>query len=266
MRKPYQGVLNIVKFNWHFYVLATGAVFIIFFLKNFLSNSFNRDVACNVSTLANIVCLGIILTTFISLYVSYYIYDVSDLYKFIWLEQLSIQGKGVLPYAPTTIANINAGFDETSELLKHKFLKAELMVFDFYDKEKHTEISIERARKAYPPYPNTEKITTNKIPLETATVDIVFLTLAAHEIREFNERVIFFKEVHRILKNEGCVIVTEHLRDLPNFLAFNIGFFHFHSFKTWNNTFKSANFEVSKKIQVTPFVNIFKLEKHGTAS
>ncbi len=258
MRKPYQGVLNIIRFNWHFYVLATVAVFMIFFLKNFLSN----PIKC----LADVLCLGIVLTTFVSLYVSCYIYDVSDLYKLTWLEQLKIQSKGVLQYAPTTIVNINAGFDETSVLLENKYPNSELLVFDFYDPIRHTEISIQRARKAYPPYPNTEKITTNKIPLPNSSVDIVFLTLAAHEIRETNERIVFFNEVHRILRDEGCVIVTEHLRDLPNFLAFNIGFFHFHSVKTWDNTFQSAHFKVSKKIKVTLFVNIFKLEKHGTAS
>ena len=111
MRKPYQGVLNIIRFNWHFYVLAAVSVFIIFFGGDFLSNTFK--------CLADILCLGIVFTTLISLFVSYYIYDVSDLYKLTWLEQLKIQSKGVLQ-APTTIVNINAGFDETSILLESK--------------------------------------------------------------------------------------------------------------------------------------------------
>ena len=258
MRKPYQGVLNIVKFNWHFYVLAALSVVLIYYGGNFLPNPFK--------CLADILCLGIVTTTLVSLFVSYYIYDVSDLYKLTWLEQLEIQSNGVLQYVPTTIVNINAGFDETSVLLESRYPNSELLVFDFYDPIRHTEVSIQRARKAYPPYLNTKKITTNKIPLQNAFADIVFLTLAAHEIRDLNERVIFFKEVRRILKKEGCIIVIEHLRDLPNFLAFNIGFFHFHSIKIWNNTFHSANFKVSKKIKMTPFVNIFKLEKYGTTS
>ncbi len=37
----------------------------------------------------------------------------------------------------------------------------------------------------------------------------------------------FFNELNRVLKPNGQIVVTEHLRDLNNFLAYNIGFFHF---------------------------------------
>ena len=43
------------------------------------------------------------------------------------------------------------------------------------------------------------------------------------------ERTLFFKELHRILKREGELVIVEHLRDLPNFLAYTIGFFHYWS-------------------------------------
>ena len=136
------------------------------------------------------------------------------------------------------MVNIHAGFDETSILLSTKFPDAELIVFDFYDPEKHTEVSIKRARKAYPSYPNTKKIITSTIPLGDSCADKIFVTLAAHEIRDDNERIIFFKELYRILKTGGQIFVTEHHRDLYNFIAYTIGFFHFHSYSTWTNTFR----------------------------
>ncbi len=45
------------------------------------------------------------------------------------------------------ILNINAGFDETSFIIKNNFPNADLNVFDFYDAEIHTEPAIVRARK-----------------------------------------------------------------------------------------------------------------------
>ena len=49
----------------------------------------------------------------------------------------------------------------------------------------------------------------------------------AVEIRNEDEKKLFFKEVCRVLEAEGRVHVVEHLQDLPNFLAFNLGFFSF---------------------------------------
>jgi hypothetical protein len=92
------------------------------------------------------------------------------------------------------------------------------------------------------------------------------LFLAAHEIRNDSERIIFFKELSRILTPEGKVIVTEHLRDIPNFLTYNIGFLHFHSKATWYKTFATAGLAVNKEIKTTPFISTFILTKYGSSA
>lgn len=251
IRKPFQGIGNIVRFNWHFYLLSIGFVVLILILNNYLNEKY--------SIYASIFCFFIVATTLISLVVSYYVYDGSDLYKLTWLDEIMQTEAG-------KIVNINAGFDETSILLKDKFPKAELIVFDFYDPKKHTEISIKRARKAYPPYPNTRSIITSNIPLPDSSIDTIFVTLSAHEIRNDEERIIFFRELKRALKESGQIIVTEHLRDLSNFLAYNIGFFHFYSKSSWLSTFEKADLEIAKEIKITPFISTFILKKYGATS
>ena len=64
----------------------------------------------------------------------------------------------------------------------------------------------------------------------------------------------FFKELQRILKPSGRIIITEHLRDVPNFIAYNIGFFHFFSLKNWMTIFKHSNFKMKKHIKFNLFV------------
>ncbi len=251
VRKRFQGVTNIVRFNWHFYLVAVLAVLLLFVLK-FLSS---RQYALYLNGLA-IVLLA---TTFISLLVSFYIYDVSELYTLNWLDAVNSQADG-------TIVNIHAGFDETSQLLKAKFPDATLLVFDFYDQAKHTEVSIQRARRTYPPFAGTEKIATSHIPLQNYAADVICLILSAHEIRNNKERILFFKELRRIVKPSGKIVVTEHMRDLPNFLAYNIGALHFLSPGCWRDTFKEADLCVSGKVKITPFITTYILTKHGTAS
>lgn len=251
LRKPFQGVLNIIRFNWHYYVLSLTFVTIILLTVN----QFNTTLQVVAST----VVLLIVFTTLTSLAVSFYIYDLSDLYRLSWLDILKSRDK-------EKILNINAGFDETSNLLQHRFPGSELMVADFYDPEKHTEVSIKRARRAYPSYENTKPVATNHLPLPDNSMDKIFAILSAHEIRNADERVTFFKELSRTLAATGRIIVTEHLRDTANFLAYNIGFLHFHSKSTWLKTFKNAGLIVSEEIKVTRFITTFILVKNGTAS
>lgn len=247
-RKPFQGVFNIIRFNWHFYLLSTVLLLALLLLSGFLNSMFQPYLY--------ILIALILLTTGISLFVSFYIYDLSGLYKLNWLN-------GYLEPENSKIVNINAGFDETSGLLRNKFKKAEIIVLDFYDPNKHTEVSIKRARKAYPPYPGTQAVKSVHLPLANNSIDKSFALLSAHEIREENERVAFFKELNRIAKPGGQIFITEHLRDFNNFLAYNFGIFHFHPRSTWIRTFNQAGFKLRKEVKSTPFITTFILESNG---
>lgn len=246
VRKPFQGVWNVVRFNWHFYALSGAGLPALFFFGNFVGEPLHT-----LSRLLFFLALAVVL---ISLAVTFYIYDLSDLYKFDWINTLRKDKDPV-------IVNINAGFDETSVLFENKFESAEMLVFDFYDPRKHTEISIKRARKAHPPYPNTRQISTDSIPLAEDFADQIFAVFSAHEIRDEKERTEFFRELKRVLKPHGQIAVTEHLRDAANFLAYNIGFFHFYSKSAWLKTFQSAGLKVVDEIKITPFISTFILEK-----
>ncbi len=243
-RKPFEGVLNIVRFNWHFYLVAIPAVLFVVYIGWYFSGV--------VSLLHFAAAALAALSIAVSLIASWYIYDRSNLYTLDWLDGFDIP-------APKYIANINAGFDETSALLKNKFPETELDVFDFYDPKKHTEVSIERARNAYPPFPGTRLLDTGKTDLEQGHYDIIFLILAVHEIRENRERINFFRQLKLSLAPNGRIIIVEHQRDIANFMAFNIGFLHFHSPNTWKENFESAGLKLLAVKKLTPFLNIYNL-------
>ena len=214
IRKPFQGITNIVRFNWHFYVLGVAFIGVLHIVKPLAADALHPVIG--------LTGLLVLLSLVISLAVSLYVYDLSGLYKFDWLP-LSISSNA-------TVVNINAGFDETSFILREKYPSIGLAVLDFYDPKKHTEVSIKRARKAYAIYPGTKAIRTSAIALEPRSVDSIFCILSAHEIRSSSERKLFFQQLAGALKKDGQIVVVEHLRDVANFLAYNIGFFSF-SFK-----------------------------------
>lgn len=249
-RKPYQGVFNIVRFNWHFYVIA-GIVILALLAGSVFADKISFWIVVSLAA-------GILMSVAVSLSVSYYIYDRSRLYDFGWL-------RGVAANRTQTVINIHAGFDETSFALKKIFVDATLHVYDFYDPHKHTEISIERARKAYPSFPGTLNVTTDRLPTAAASADLIFNIFALHEVRSQAERIGFLKAQAMVLKDAGKCIVVEHLRDVPNFLAYNVGFLHFFTQKEWKVNFLQAGFNIEKTFHVTPFVSVFILKKiNGT--
>lgn len=242
-RRKFQGVLNILSFNRHFYVFGLIALSLI--IISYLVFSWSN-------LLFWIVILTFLYGLIMPLIISAYVYDFSGYYNFNWLKNYNLPDS-----KDNQILNINAGFDEISFIIKSNFPKSDLKVFDFYNAEKHTEPAIIRARKVSLVYPNTQQIISNTIPLKDNSVDLIFLLSAVHEIRSQNEKIQFLKECHRVCKSNANVIMIEHLRDFPNFLAFSVGFTHFFSKRTWRNAFKEAGFTTFTEQKFTPFMSIF---------
>lgn len=246
-RRKFQGVLNILSFNRHFYIIG---LLVITVAGTLYLGWREADLIFWIAIAA--FAYGLIMP----LIVSAYVYDFSGYYQLHWLRSLPGHEKTY-----NTIVNINAGFDETSFLLNREYPGADLKVFDFYDKKRHTEPAIVRARKVSLVYPGTTQINTEDIPLGEATVDRLFLLSAAHEIRSERERVKFLQECYRVCAPGADVITVEHIRDFPNFLAFTIGFTHFFSSSTWKDSFKKAGFSSIEEIKFTPFMSIFRCKR-----
>lgn len=249
-RTRFQGVQNILRFNWPFFALAAGGVAAALLLAPWLP--------AGLQLLVYLGCAGAGLSVAVSLGVSYYVYDRSPLYRLAWTTHLRVPPGG-------TLVNINAGFDETSALLRARFPAATLRVLDFYNPVRHTEASIRRARQAYPPYPGTEAVMTTALPLPDQSADAICVFFAAHEVRDETERIAFFRELRRALQPGGRIAVTEHRRDVPNFLAYNVGFLHFYDRAAWARTFAGAGLRVAAQVEDIPFVTTFILEPLAAA-
>ena len=160
-RRKFQGVLNILSFNRHFYVVGI-MVWLLFILATILLN-LPTIWSCRIT---GTFIYGLLMP----LIISAYIYDFSGYYDFNWLKTIELTD-----LKPTNIVNINAGFDETSFILESKFPEAKLQVFDFYNAKQHTEPAIVRARRVSLVYPNTKQIDATKIPLNDQSGGFIFL-------------------------------------------------------------------------------------------
>ena len=70
-----------------------------------------------------------------------------------------------------------------------------------------------------------------------------------------------YAELHRVLKPNGKLVLVEHMRDLPNFMAYGPGFLHFLGRAEWLRLARGAGFEINHDLRVTPFVRVFVLRR-----
>jgi SAM-dependent methyltransferase len=249
-QSQFAGVIKIVRFNMQFYALSAAALVGVSLLL--ASRRLPQWLALAVLCGAALVAFW----TLSSLLVSWYVYDHVGVTRWQWLRNR-------IPAPLHRWANVHAGLDESTSALRQLFPAAEGSAVDIYDSREMTEPSIARARRINPSTEPFKPGQHNALPLQGRDHDAVFLLFAAHEVRIAEHRTELFRETARVLRDNGCVVLVEHLRDWKNFLAFGPGFLHFHSRQSWLRSIRAAGLEVEQESQITPFVQCFILRRAG---
>lgn len=246
----FDGVLKILRFNWPQYVAGAGVVAVTATIVT----------AMTLPTWLNALAwAGVCVAAFwliASLAVSFYVYDLSPLYRWSWISEM-------LPEAPARWVNIHMGLDDSTAALRRLFPSSAGRSFDAFEECEMSEPSIYRARRLATNSEPAEPVSFSALPLGTASCDAVFLILSAHELRRRRSQEQFFREVSRIVRPGGTVLLVEHLRDGWNFLAFGPGFMHFWPTRRWTSLALGAGLKIKEQCRITPFVTVFVLRKPG---
>jgi hypothetical protein len=237
----------VVSFNRHFFAFALLSCAVGIALIALVDNPLVRAL----------LGLGVAVASYFmvaSVIASYFVYDASDLYKLEWWPARCLHEP------PADGIVVHAGFDPASSQIQAKFPYMRLRILDFFDAGKTTEASIQRAHRLAPPSAAEERIPAETWPVQTASQDVIFALSAAHELRKTEERVAFFREARRVIKNSGKIIVIEQLRDCWNFACFGVAAFHFLSRRTWMQSFAGASLTLKDEFAITPFMRAFVLQ------
>ena len=235
---------KILRYNWRFYAATVTGLCVAWVVAWSVSPVWRVLILSATAPAAFWTCS--------SLLVSCYVYDRPALYSLGWLDQC-------LSRAPRRWVNIHAGLDETSDRLGARYPFAESQVLDIFDAREMTEQSIEEARTTQTS--RSAAADWRALPFEDGEMDTAFLVFSAHELRRPEARTQFFREVARVVRVDGEVIVVEHLRDWANFLAFGPGFLHFLAERAWRQAARAGGLRIEKRFRVTPFVNVFVMRR-----
>ncbi len=246
MRRPCQGVLQILRFNWLFYMAGAAVIAMALLAAPLLPRPWRVSVLIGVAP-------GLF-WMISSLLVSHYVYDRFPLYDLTWIT-------GALSRTPRRWLNIHCGLDETSTLLAAILPGAEFSVADIFDARITTEASIRRARRVAPNTIPAIPTRFDDLPFGSGAFDAVFCLFTAHELRRDWQREALFGEIARILTPGGEAVLMEHSRDWWNFLAFGPGFLHFFSQRAWRRTAFRAGLAVQSEFPMTHFVRVYILRR-----
>ncbi len=159
-----------------------------------------------------------------SLAASWWIYNRAHIFELGWLDS-------ALGRSPGKWLNLHVGLDEIAPVLKARFHRESGLTLDI------------------------QQANWRSLPAFNQSFDTVFLVLAANEFRRTEARERLFIEVQRVLRDDGRVVVVEHLRDVSNFAVFGPCALTFLSRSNWLRATRAAGLVVVNDRRITPFVH-----------
>jgi len=239
------GMVRIFFYNWPIYVGT--------WVSSLLVLSFALVLHPPLAALIAFGATAALVWSLVSLLVSFYVYDKSQLVSGDWVPAL-------VGNDAKTWATVHAGLDaevELDDVMPGRCLGR----LDIFDPQIMTSPSIKRARAHTAMTKSATACKATALPIADQACDVVVVAFTAHEIRDNHARETFFSELRRSVRPGGKILIVEHLRDVPNFAAFGPGFLHFVARREWLRLAKKAALEIASETRITPWVMALTLQR-----
>lgn len=187
-------------------------------------------------------------------------YILASLVAFHWMfDRSELLGGRWLRTAepPSRWVQISLCLEQTLLPMAQVFPEAEGVDFDLFDPSTTAEPAVGRARSE----PRTPHVAArpDHIDRPDGWSDLTVVTLAAHELRQAAHREALFRELRRITNPEGRLVLVEHPRNLPAWLAFGPGVGHFLPRGEWRRLAAAVGLDIHARRSITPFVDVWEL-------
>jgi SAM-dependent methyltransferase len=173
--------------------------------------------------------------TLTSLAATWWVYDHRRVYQRLTAD---------LPYVGDWAA-VHAGFDESVPALRASTGRSPAAVTQI---AVSPGASLRRARRL------SQRPARGGVELTANSLDSIFVTFAAHEVRDRAGQRALFIALYRALRPGGRLIITEHSRDAANFAVYGPGALHFQPLATWYARAAEAGLTTAGQVRITPFV------------
>lgn len=194
-------------------------------------------------------------------------YAVASVAAFHWMFDRSplLEGSWIQDCASSPVQRwiqVSVALEQTTLPLERVFPEAVGQLFDLFSSERMQEPAVRRARASSAIAPSLP-VAPEAFPADDGSSDLTVVTLAAHELRRRSDREALFRELARVTRADGSIVVVEHLRDLPALLAFGPGVLHFYPRRTWLDLAARTGLSAVQEFPLSPFVRVFVWRRGG---
>ncbi len=231
----YFGTISTLLYNWPIFSGALACGLVALAASTFLNNPWNW-----ILLLGGLIVLILIVNILVA---SFIVYDWGQKREYDRLAEL-----GNLTEANVVI-DITCGKLRGTRGLLSQFQQGHYFVIDIYEPKKMTDPALRRAREMEPPLEANRRIyrrsgSPTSLPIPHNWADVVYCSFSLHELQRSEDRQAIFREFARILKPDGKLLMAEHGRDFPNFVAFGLGVFSFLTPATWTRHITDAGLTI----------------------
>jgi SAM-dependent methyltransferase len=227
------GTSKVIRFNWPKYLAAE-----VLLVGAWVANTAHISPVLSNSLWA-LGSLGF-LWTGTSLVATWWVYDHRHVYTHL-AAGLDDLGEW---------ATVHAGFDDATPVLRAILGRPPTAVVEL---DAPAGPSLRRARRWNQHL--SSRSSCADLQFTDASLDTIFVTFAAHEIRDLELQRSIFGELHRALRPGGRLVITEHPPDLRNFAVYGPGTFHFQPLAIWCRRSAELGMLLRSDEAITPFVH-----------
>jgi SAM-dependent methyltransferase len=227
------GTIKVIRFNWPKYLCALA-------IPAAAAIASTASTPWSVSGMLWVAGVPGLVWAVTSLVATWWVYDHRQVYERL-TEGLAEIGEW---------AAVHAGFDDSADALRASLGRPPAAVAEI---ALTPGPSLRRARRLSQRL--AAHVPVSGIPLAAASLDSIFLTFAAHEVRDLVGQRALFSDLRKALRPGGQLVITEHLRDLANFAVYGPGAMHFQPLATWQARAAEARLSIDSHTAITPFVH-----------
>lgn len=163
-------------------------------------------------------------------------------------------------------ATIDLGLRQQAILLSSRLTTGRITVVDVYNPQLTTDSALARARRQAPPAKQDPRLDWydgqfNLLPLPDSSVEAVFVFQALSEFSQHGDRKIMLREIRRILKPNGRLLLAEQTASWLNWLLVGSSTAKLQPVEYWRELLLEAGFDILRQEQIQGLINCLRADK-----
>ncbi len=163
-------------------------------------------------------------------------------------------------------ANIDLGLRQQAILLSSHLTTGKITVIDVYNPQLATGAGLARARRQAPSAKQDPRLTwydgqINLLPMPDSSVTAVFMFQVLSEFGQEGDRQTILREIRRILKPDGRLLIAEQTASWLNWLLVGSSTSNLQPVEYWYDLLLDAGFDIYRQENIQGLINCLRADK-----